>query len=347
LEGFTACHDLNGTRVEGVYVQSVDDIGRPRLGRAARPVTEIGAAKADVIFVPSFDAAKASRQIEHLAPAGAEVVSLDQMRVDEDRLSNPADYLDPLNFVTNFAFFRDGEGRHTRLTTANYWSNYGAERTAIHFVLFDADGAVLARWSEPLRPTAAVLVVDSRDVRARFDLAPFEGQLFMHVSGAKGHDVMKYALDVIDDAGPSLSCTHDANAWPADLYAGLPAPREDETVILWLQNSLPLEIPAGEIALSLMGDNRRVAYERPIAPFASVPLSVACLLPDARWPQQIEIAAGRYMVRSRYEVVRGERRRIAHVNVERSDLRPDPELRRLGPLMGKGHIIPAPILPPE
>jgi hypothetical protein len=88
-----------------------------------------------------------------------------------------------------------------------------------------------------------------------------------------------------------------------------------------------------------------VAYARPIAPFASVPLDVASLLPDARWPQQIEVAAGRYMVRSRYEVLRGGRRRIAHVNVERTDLKPNPELRELGALMGKGYILPAPILP--
>jgi len=43
--------------------------------------------------------------------------------------------------------------------------------------------------------------------------------------------------------------------------------------------------------------------------------------------QQIEVTAGRYMVRSRYEVVRGGRRRIAHVNVERTDLKP---IRRSG-----------------
>jgi hypothetical protein len=344
LEGFTACHDLNGTRVTGVFVQSVADIGRQRLGAPARPVTDIRNAQADIVFVPSFDAARAVQQVERLVPVGAEVVTLDDIRLEPERLSNPARYLDPLNFVTNFAFFRDGEGRRTRLTTANYWSNYGATETAIHFVLFDAAGQAIARWRQDLTPGAAV-VVDSREVRARFDLPAFEGQLFMHVAGAAGHDVMKYALDLVDEDGPGLSCTHDANAWPADLYAGLPAPRDDERVILWVQNSLPIDIPAGEIAMGLMGDNRRVVYPHAIAPFASVPLDVASLLPDARWPQQVEVAAGRYIVRSRYEVVRGERRRIAHVNVERTDLKPDPALRTLPPLMGKGYILPAPILP--
>ena len=46
----------------------------------------------------------------------------------------------------------------------------------------------------------------------------------------------------------SLSATHDANAWPADRYAGLPAPAPGEQVVLWIQNSHPVPIPAGAIA---------------------------------------------------------------------------------------------------
>jgi len=61
----------------------------------------------------------------------------------------------------------------------------------------------------------------------------------MHVAGAAGHDVVKYAVDTIDDEGDSLSCTHDANAWPADYYAGLPAPRDDEQVILGSRTVYP------------------------------------------------------------------------------------------------------------
>ena len=61
----------------------------------------------------------------------------------------------------------------------------------------------------------------------------------MHVVGAAGHDVVKYALDTYGDADDVLSCTHDANSWPADRYAGLPAPAGDEEVVLWVQNSHP------------------------------------------------------------------------------------------------------------
>ena len=347
LEGFAACHDLGGAPIEDVYVQAVGEIGGRRLGRRALAISDIGAARADTILIAAFDTDRLVQQISHLAPRCARVETLDSMRLDASLLTNRRTYLDPLNFVTNFAFFRDRDGLHTKLTTANYWAAYGATETVIAFTLFDGDGVAIARWREALTPQVAAIVVDSREVRARFGLPAFEGQLFMHVAGAAGHDVVKYALDTIDDDGPSLSCTHDANAWPADLYAGLPAPRDDERVILWIQNSLPIEIPAGEIALGLIGDNLRVAYARPIAPFASIPLDVASLLPDARWPQQIEIAAGRYMVRSRYEIVREGRRRIAHVNVERTDLKPNSEIRGLGPVMGKGYILPAPLLPPE
>jgi hypothetical protein len=161
-------------------------------------------------------------------------------------------------------------------------------------------------------------------VRARFDLPAFEGQLFIHAIGAAGHDVVKYALDTFEDDGPSLSCTHDANAWPADFYAGLPAPRADERVVLWVQNSMPIAIPAGGIALNLMGHNEIVAFGEDVPPFATVAARRRRLLPHARWPQQIEITAGKYLVRPRYEVVRAGRTRIAHPNVERTDLKPDP-----------------------
>ncbi|HET8996773.1 MAG TPA: hypothetical protein VFN42_08905, partial [Acetobacteraceae bacterium] len=171
-------------------------------------------------------------------------------------------------------------------------------------------------------------------------------QLFVHAIGAAGHDVVKYALDTYASAdGASLSCTHDANAWPSDRYAGLPAPRDDERVVLWLQNSHAVPIPAGSVALDRMGAERPVMLAREIGPFASLALDVAQLLPDLRWPAQIELRSGRHMVRPRYEVTRGGRTRIAHVNVERADLRPDPGIPALPPQLGRGYLLPFPVLP--
>ena len=86
--------------------------------------------------------------------------------------------------------------------------------------------------------------------------------------------------------------------------------------------------PAGAVALDRMGAEQPVALDRAVGPFATVALDVADLLPDLRWPAQIELRAGRHVVRPRYEVTRAGRTRIAHVNVERDNLRPDPASRR-------------------
>jgi hypothetical protein len=345
-DGLSDLYDLTRLDVAGCFVQDVSAIGRPVLGRPAQPVTELGESGARLVFVVAFDAGRLVDHIRHLLPAGAEVVSLDAIRLPDALLSNPRRYLDPLNFATNFAFFRDQDGLHTRLVTANYWAGYGARELALWLLLYDESGKEIAEWREPVPAGSASIVLDSRAIRARFGLAPFTGQLFLHVVGAIGHDVVKYALDTFDDnAQACLSCTHDANSWPADFYAGLPAPAAGETVTLWVQNSQPCAIPAGAIGLNLMGDAAVKSVKRPIAPFASYALDIAKLLPEARWPQQLEIRAGKYMVRPRYEVTGRGKRRIAHVNVERTDLKPDPRIGELGNMLGKGFLLPAPVLP--
>ena len=55
--------------------------------------------------------------------------------------------------------------------------------------------------------------------------------------------------------------------------------------------------------------------------------------------------AGRHVVRPRYEVTQADRVRIAHVNVERDDLRPDPGIPSLPAELGRGYLLPFPILP--
>ena len=346
--GFAETFGLCDRDICGVYVQDVAAIGVPVLGRKAAPVTELGGSGAGTVLVAAFDAVRLIAQLEPYLPAGARVVSLDALRVPEERLTNRRNYLDPLNFATNFALFRDAGGLHTRLTTANYWAGYGSAAVTCWLTLFDAAGGLIAEWSETFGPEAAVITIDSREVRRRFGLGDFAGQLFLHIAGAAGHDVVKYALDTFGHenglADGGLSCTHDANAWPADRYAGLPAPASGERVILWVQNSHPTPIPAGAIALAPMGENSLVPLTEPIGPFASRAIDVAELLPALRWPRQIEVHAGKHVVRPRYEIIAGGRRRIAHVNVERDDLQPNPELPGLAAALGKGHLLPAPIL---
>jgi hypothetical protein len=279
-------------------------------------------------------------------PEGIAVLSLDEARLPDTHLTNARRYLDPLNFAMNFAFFRDQDGLFTRLVTANYWAGYGATAVRFWLRLFDGAGRVIAQWEEPAPAGAGGVAFDSREIRARFGLEPFTGQLFIHAIGVAGHDIVKYALDTIGGGNEaSLSCTHDANAWPSDRYAGLPAPRPDERVVLWVQNSHGSPIPAGSIALDRMGREQPVALAEEIGPFASRALDVAELLPDLRWPEQVEVRAGRHMVRPRYEVTWQGRTRIAHVNVERADLVPDPGIPALPPQLGRGFLLPFPILP--
>ena len=174
----------------------------------------------------------------------------------------------------------------------------------------------------------------------------------MHARKAAGHDVVKYALDCYGTPA-HLSCNHDANAWPADFYAGMPAGEADETLLLYVQNSHPITIPPHAIGFGRIGRKEGATYGKAIPPFATAAINVSEILPAARYPEQIEISAGRYFVRPRYEVVRQPargrnapaHRRIAHANVERTDLRPDRALPKLQKALGRGYIMPLPVLP--
>ena len=331
-----------------VFVHDVTAVGARRGGLLARALTEMPESGARTVLIAAFNAERIAARIAHLLPQGARVVTLDAVRLPAEMLSVPGRYLDKLNFSTNFAFFRDADGLSTRLVSANYWSQYGGGAIRLWLRLFDGDGEVLASWDQDVPAGPAGFSIDSRAVRQRFGLPPFIGQLFVHAIGAAGHDVVKYALDTFaSDNGASLSCTHDANAWPSDRYAGLPAPRDDERIVLWLQNSHAVAIPAAAIALDRMGAEAPVALDCAVGPFATCAIDVATLLPDLRWPAQIELRAGRHVVRPRYEVTQRERVRIAHVNVERSDLRPDPGIPALPPALGRGYLLPFPVLPRE
>ena len=331
-----------------LYVHDTQQIGQRRAGCTAQPLTDLPQSGAGTLLVASFDAGKLAQRLQGLLPRGMVLATLDDARLPQAMLTNPRKYLDPLNFATNYAFFRDADGLSTRLVTANYWARYGASAVRLWLRLFGGDGVVLAEWEEPLAGGVGGVSIDSAEVRARFGLPAFRGQLFLHAIGVAGHDVVKYALDTYGTGGePSLSCTHDANAWPSDRYAGLPAPREGERVVLWVQNSHAAPIPAGTLALDRMGAEQPVTLDEDVPPFASVALDVERLLPGLRWPAQIELRSGRHMVRPRYEVLQNGRTRIAHVNVERADLKPDPGIPALSNLLGRGYLLPFPVLPAD
>jgi hypothetical protein len=331
-----------------LFVQDVDHLGRSVAGVAAQPVTELAHTQCRTLLVAAFDTGRLEARLASLAPPAMRIVSLDRARIPATMLTIPGRYLDRLNFATNHAFFRDESGLSTRLVSANYWAGYGAGQVRFWLRLFDAEGVAIATWEQALGETAGGFTIDSRDIRQRFGLSDFTGQLFIHAIGVAGHDVVKYALDVFGTGeNPSLSVTHDANAWPSDRYAGLPAPKQGERVVVWVQNSHAAPIQAGAITLDRMGAEAPVALEETIPPYASRAIDVASLLPGLHWPAQIELRTGRHLVRPRYEITQSGRTRIAHVNVERADLRPDPGIRTLSNLLGRGYLLPFPVLPAE
>jgi hypothetical protein len=344
LAPFSEIYALKNLKAQDVYVQRYEDLGRNIMDFSPKLISSLSK-DVPALFVVAFDAEKYLSQIRHLLNPATQIFSLDLIKLSEELLTNPRNYLDPLNFATNFVFFRQENQVSTKITTVNYWSSYSGKAAQLWLRLIDHQGETLATWVQDLGPAESSIVLESRQIQEKFNLPDFCGQLFLHVVGAAGHDIVKYALDIESPDTMVLSCTHDANAWPADFYAGLPAPREDEKVLLWVQNSHPCSIPANAIGLNQMGDSKIQWYPHEIAPFASRALDVASLLPELRWPQQIEIQAGKYFVRPRYEIIKDTRRWIAHANVERTDLTPDPELPKLKEYFGKGFILPAPILP--
>jgi hypothetical protein len=345
---FDEVYALGSLSISEYFVQDVSRMDGAFGKYKAALVTELGNCKAEQLLVLAFDADVFVHQIRNIAPPHLKIVTLDAMRLPASMSTDRTRYLSLINFATNVVFFRDWAGHHTRLTTTNYWASYGTDSPALWCRLYDEAGIALADWQQTLGPAGSTVILDSQDIRARFHLKDFVGQLFLHAVNIAGHDVIKYALDTYGDTAEVLSCTHDANSWPAEYFAGLPAPAADEAVVLWIQNSNPIGIPPGEIGLRLMGDADFARLMQPIPPFGTYPLNVGELLPAVRWPEQIEIAAGKYLTRPRYEITGTDgRRRIAHVNVERDDLKSDENLPRLAGVLGKGYILPSPLPPPD
>src|SRR3954469_13752764 len=168
-------------QVEAVYVQDIARIGAELLGHRARPVTDLPVSQARSVLIAAFDAERLIGQLAPSLPEAARVLSLDAMRLPAERLTNRRVYLDPLNFATNFAFFRDTATLHTRLVTANYWAGYGPEaarRTvSCWLTLFDDAGNMIAEWRESFGEAGEAIAIDSREVRRRFATGDFAGQL--------------------------------------------------------------------------------------------------------------------------------------------------------------------------
>ncbi len=341
-----AIHDLSSWRIEGVYVQRIEEIGQDRGGFIARPLTALPESTAPLLLVADFESDRLMSRLGPYRPAAASVISFDRLRLGRDFLTVPDRYLDPLNFVSDLLFFRDRAGLHTTVSSVNYWHGHGAPATRLWCRLFDGDGSVLATWEMDLPAAAGSIVLDSAEIRARFGLGDFAGSLFVHVIGAAAHDTLKYAIDIYDDSGETATATHDSNPWPAELYAGLPAPGPGQKVGLWVQNPYPAPIPAGAIGIRMVGAGDFSQIGPAIPSYGTASIDLAEAFPDTDWPRQFEIRADKHFCRPRYEIIDADgHRSVAHVNVERSDLAPAKDLPAATALLGKGFILPAPLLP--
>lgn len=347
LPAFGSMHNLSRVKISNIYVQQVADIGKDVLEIPTKPVDQINLEKPEALVVFAFDAAVQISNIRHLLPEGCTILTLDSIKIAAEYLTQSSNYLNQLNFATNFGFLRDEAGLHTRITMANYWGTYGAKAAEMCFWLFDADGKEIAQWQQSLGAPGEVLIIDSQEVRKRFNLPEFTGSLFMQAIKIVGHDIVKYVCDIYDSAGKIHSSTHDSNSWPADYYAGILAPQESETVLLWIQNCFPVPIESCSIGLRLMGTDEIVYLENEIAPFATYAWDLGAALP-AKYPAQYEILANKYFTRPRFEVLQPKGYRyISHANVERIDLVPDLDLPKVSKYLGKGYILPFPIMPTD
>src|SRR5262245_48303074 len=67
-DAVAALHDLSPLKLAGVFVQSVDAIGKPVLGLKAQPITDLPATTVKAVLVLAFDAGRFVDHVRHLVP---------------------------------------------------------------------------------------------------------------------------------------------------------------------------------------------------------------------------------------------------------------------------------------
>ena len=114
--------------ISSVYAQDFKEIGKkfPAIKDiTSQPLTELAKSSAQILLILAFGKDNFLSAISPYLAKEMKIYSLDDVRLDA--LAEANNYLTPLNFATNFAFFREQDGFHTSLITANYWHRYGAK----------------------------------------------------------------------------------------------------------------------------------------------------------------------------------------------------------------------------
>ena len=95
--GFAEVFGLGTSDVAEVYVQDIARIGSQVVGCIAKPVTDLAASQPGSVLIAAFDAERLITRFGPYLPVGAQVLSLDSLRLPDSRLTNPRLYLDPLD----------------------------------------------------------------------------------------------------------------------------------------------------------------------------------------------------------------------------------------------------------
>ena len=212
-------------------------------------------------------------------------------------------YLEKTNFATNYAFLPRHwrAGRHRAAHSSGDCELLGGvwrrSRSACGCRLFDGDGAViLAEWDEPTpadrrrhrhrqcrrgpRP-----LWPPRLYRPTFSSTP-SAPPGMTSSNTR-------STPMAPATSPACPCTHDANAWPSDRYAGMPAPHDPASASSsGSKTAMPRRSRPAPSTLDRMGaEQPRLASPREVPGYAtSRPSTWPTLLPNIAWPAQIEAA---------------------------------------------------------
>lgn len=104
--------------------------------------------------------------------------------------------------------------------------------------------------------------------------------------------MVKYVLHALPRRdGATLSCIHDANPWPADRYAGIPAPRPDERAVVWLENAHPVPIHPASAPRTAPSDTRLLLHDGAGAVIAEARLGIPASGSAVVRPDRLSAAA--------------------------------------------------------
>ena len=239
------------------------------------------------IFVAAFDAERIDRANPALSARQRAGI---QPRCDAHpgRTSdNRRAYLDPLNFATNFAFFRDADGLHTRLSTANYWAGYGAGAVTCWMTLFAGDGEsprgmvrelrAVDERDHPRQPRNTLPLSTCRNLPGRCSCTSSERP------GTTSSNTRSTHLAMLPRATAAAARCHARMMPMHGRQTATPASRRlppASKFCCGFRTAIQFRFRPRRLALNRMGDDCVTPPTEPIAPFATRAVEVAELMPE-------------------------------------------------------------------